>query len=60
VTPEPILRESAGDLYENAPCGYIVAAPDRSIVNVNATLLAWLGYERNTLIGKPFTDLLAV
>jgi sigma-B regulation protein RsbU (phosphoserine phosphatase) len=27
---------------------------------VNATLLAWLGHERNTLIDKPFTDLLAV
>jgi sigma-B regulation protein RsbU (phosphoserine phosphatase) len=37
-----------------------VAGPDRSIVNVNATLLSWLGYERNALIGKPFTDLLAV
>jgi sigma-B regulation protein RsbU (phosphoserine phosphatase) len=60
VTPEPIDSESAGDLYENAPCGYIVAAPDRSIINVNATLLAWLGYQRNTLTGKPFTDLLAV
>ena len=60
MTPEPILSESAEDLYENAPCGYIVAAPDRSIINVNATLLAWLGYERNALIDKPFTDLLAV
>jgi PAS domain S-box-containing protein len=60
VTPEPVISESAEDLYENAPCGYIVAGPDRSIINVNATLLAWLGYERNALTGKPFTDLLAV
>ncbi|MGA8330163.1 MAG: SpoIIE family protein phosphatase [Mycobacterium sp.] len=60
MTPEPILSESAGDLYENAPCGYIVAGPDRSITNVNATLLSWLGYERKALIDKPFTDLLAV
>ncbi|MFZ0715965.1 PP2C family protein-serine/threonine phosphatase [Mycobacterium sp.] len=51
---------STEDLYENAPCGYIVAKPDRSIVSVNATLLAWLGHERKTLIDKPFTDLLAV
>jgi len=56
----PIGSDIASDLYENAPCGYVVARPDRSIVNVNATLLAWLGYERNALIGKPFTDLLAV
>ena len=26
----------------------------------NATLSEWLGYERNTLIDKPFTDLMAV
>jgi sigma-B regulation protein RsbU (phosphoserine phosphatase) len=55
-----VRNESVDDLYENAPCGYIVAQPDRRIVRVNATLLGWLGYERNTLIDKPFTDLLAV
>ena len=65
MKPEPECRSpaealSTEDLYENAPCGYIVARPDRSIVSVNATLLAWLGYERKTLIDKPFTDLLAV
>jgi phosphoserine phosphatase RsbU/P len=52
--------ETAEELYENAPCGYILARPDRRIVMVNATLLAWLGYELNTLENKPFTDLLAV
>ncbi len=55
-----ILSGSAEDLYENAPCGYIVARPDRRIISVNATLSEWLGYERNTLIDKPFTDLMAV
>jgi phosphoserine phosphatase RsbU/P len=60
VTSGPIPSESAEDLYEHAPCGYVVAGPDRSIVSVNATLLGWLGYQRNSLINKPFTDLLAV
>ena len=60
MTPEPVLSDSATDLYENAPCGYVVAGPDRSIISVNATLLGWLGYERSTLLTKPFTDLLAV
>ena len=60
MTPEPILSESAEDLYENAPCGYIVARLDRRIMMVNGTLLALLGYERNTLTDKPFTDLLAI
>ena len=60
MTPDPVDSESVADLYQNAPCGYLVAAPDRSIIDVNATLLSWLGYERNALISKPFTDLLAV
>ncbi|WP_428339279.1 PP2C family protein-serine/threonine phosphatase [Mycobacterium sp.] len=59
MTSEPILSESAVDLFENAPCGYVVAGPDRRLRNVNTTLLTWLGYERNTLIDQPFTDLLA-
>ncbi len=60
MTPQPVSGKNAVDLYENAPCGYVVARPDRSIINVNATLLSWLGYQRNALINKPFTDLLAV
>lgn len=54
------LDDNAEDLYENAPCGYIVAGPDRSILRINTTLLEWLGYERKSLTGKPFTDLLTV
>jgi phosphoserine phosphatase RsbU/P len=53
-----ITDREAIDLYENAPCGYIATGPDRRIVAVNATLSTWLGYERNQLIGKAFTDLL--
>ena len=65
MTPEPDCASpaevlSTEDLYENAPCGYIVAKLDRSIISVNATLLAWLGHQRKTLIDKPFTELLAV
>ncbi len=61
MTPLPEgVDESAEDLYENAPCGYILARPDRSVVRVNATLLSWLGYERHELIGRSFLDLLSV
>jgi sigma-B regulation protein RsbU (phosphoserine phosphatase) len=48
---------SLSDLYENAPCGYISAGPDRRIIAVNTTLSGWLGYEPSALVGKPFTDL---
>ena len=47
---DPCLRltrafdESAEDLYENAPCGYLSAAPDGTIVRVNGTFLRWTGY----------------
>jgi sigma-B regulation protein RsbU (phosphoserine phosphatase) len=47
------------DLYENAPCGNLSSMADGTIVKVNATLLGWLGYARDDLIGrKRFGDLL--
>jgi sigma-B regulation protein RsbU (phosphoserine phosphatase) len=48
------------DYWEHAPCGQVIADPDGRMIRVNATLLRWLGYEPNTLCGKPFTDLLTV
>jgi sigma-B regulation protein RsbU (phosphoserine phosphatase) len=60
AVPAELVDESVEDLYENAPCGYIVASPDRRIVKVNTTLLGWLGYDGELLIGRPFTDFLAV
>ncbi len=48
------------DLYDNAPCGYLSVDHTIFIVNVNQTLLSWLGYSREELIGKfQFQDLLA-
>lgn len=55
----PQQDESVQDLLENAPCGYIVAGPDRRIIRVNETLVTWLGYQRKALVDRPFTDLLA-
>ncbi|MFC8142440.1 PP2C family protein-serine/threonine phosphatase [Streptomyces paradoxus] len=56
-----LLEDSAEDLYEHAPCGYLSTLMDGRIVKVNTTLLNWLGYERGDLVGrKHFSDLLAV
>ncbi|MBO0918224.1 PP2C family protein-serine/threonine phosphatase [Streptomyces laculatispora] len=56
-----LLEDSAEDLYENAPCGYLSTLLDGKIAKVNHTLLAWLGYERGDLVGiKRFSDLLTV
>lgn len=57
---DPLLQDTAEDLYEFAPCGYLSAWPDGRIVKVNATLLHWLEMERKDLIGRRFVDLLPV
>ena len=51
------LDIDVADCFEDAPCGYLIAQPDRRIVTVNAALEAMLGMPRKELVGKPFTDL---
>ncbi|MEE1813910.1 SpoIIE family protein phosphatase [Streptomyces sp. SP18ES09] len=56
-----LLEDSAEDLYEHAPCGYLSTQLDGLIAKVNTTLLDWLGYQREDLVGrKHFSDLLTV
>ena len=56
-----LLEDSAEDLYDNAPCGYLSTSLDGRIAKINATLLKWLGYERGDVVGrKHFSDLLTV
>ncbi len=51
--------ESADDLYENAPCGYLSTLPDGTIVRVNQTFLEWTGFRREDLVDRRrFQDLL--
>jgi phosphoserine phosphatase RsbU/P len=54
-------EDDAEELYENAPCGDLSTLPDGTIAKVNATLLGWLGYTRDELVGRRrFADLLTV
>jgi PAS domain S-box-containing protein len=56
-----LLQEGIEDLYENAPCGYLSALPDGTIVKLNQTFLDWTGYRREDLVGRRrFQDLLTV
>ncbi|GAB3526365.1 hypothetical protein GCM10027443_01410 [Pontibacter brevis] len=56
-----LIEESAEDLYENAPCGYLSTLPDGTIVKVNKTFLNWLGYAGEDLLyQRKFQDLLPV
>lgn len=49
-----------GDLYNNAPCGYHSLNVDGEFLEMNRTLLHWLGYSREEMIGKKkFEDILA-
>ncbi|MEV5321755.1 SpoIIE family protein phosphatase [Streptomyces sp. NPDC052687] len=56
-----LLEDSAEDLYESAPCGYLSTLMDGTIAKINATLLDWLGMDREAVVGRMrFTDLLTV
>jgi len=47
------------DLFDHAPCGYVTTRTDGTIVDLNATLVEWLGYAKQDLIGRRFTTLLS-
>ncbi|MFE5393142.1 PP2C family protein-serine/threonine phosphatase [Streptomyces sp. NPDC056568] len=56
-----LLEDSAEELYESAPCGYLSTLMDGVIAKINTTLLGWLGLEREQVVGRMrFTDLLTV
>ena len=49
------------ELYESAPCGYLSTLMDGTIAKINTTLLAWLGHDREAVVGRMrFADLLTV
>ncbi|MGR4853745.1 PP2C family protein-serine/threonine phosphatase [Streptomyces sp. LARHCF252] len=61
ATFHALLEDSAEDLYESAPCGYLSTMMDGTIAKINTTLLDWLGLEREAVVGrKRFTDLLTI
>lgn len=56
-----LLEDSAEDLYESAPCGYLSTLLDGTIAKINTTLLSWLGRSREEVVGRMrFADLLTV
>ncbi|MCA1827271.1 MAG: PAS domain-containing protein [Myxococcales bacterium] len=55
------FEETADELYDHAPCGYLTTRLDGTIVRVNETLLGWTGLDRAEVIGRVrFQDLLTV
>jgi sigma-B regulation protein RsbU (phosphoserine phosphatase) len=55
-----LLAESAEELYEEAPCGYVTTLLDGTIIRVNRTFETWTGRRREELVGRRrFQDLLS-
>jgi PAS domain S-box-containing protein len=60
-TERALYEETADDLYEHAPCGYLSTLPDGTIVRVNQTLIDWTQHTREALVsGTKFQSLLTV
>ena len=58
---EEALRKSAEeiqDLYHQAPCGYHSLDKNGVFVRINETELAWLGYTRDEIIGRQFSEII--
>jgi sigma-B regulation protein RsbU (phosphoserine phosphatase) len=48
----PTPSQDFADLFETAPCGYMLFGSDGRIARVNQTLCAWTGYAMDDFIGK--------
>ncbi|NTU79842.1 MAG: PAS domain S-box protein [Chloroflexales bacterium] len=46
------------DLYDRAPTGYYSLDAEGHITRINQTLLDWLGYAREEVLGHAFSDLI--
>jgi PAS domain S-box-containing protein len=56
-----LLEESAEELYEHAPCGYLSTLPDGTIARVNHTFVEWTGTSREVLLaGTKLQTLLTI
>ena len=58
---DDVLREALQELYEQAPCGFIITLPDGTFTRVNQTFLGLTGYEQHELVSAArFQDLLTL
>jgi serine/threonine-protein kinase RsbW len=51
------VEETAEELYEDAPCGYMSSLMDGTIVRVNRTFLRWTGLDRDAVVGRNVSSL---
>lgn len=48
------LKDRYSDLYQNAPVMYFSLGPDGTLLDCNDTMVETLGFDRETLIGRPY------
>jgi len=53
-----LIKNELTDLYEDSPCGYHSLDNNGLIVKINQTELNWIGYKKQEMMGKPFSDFL--
>ena len=53
-------EDDFADLFDAAPCGYVVLSPAGRILRANTTLCRWVGRSPEDLAGQPFRELLTV
>ena len=59
MSDDELLSDSAEELFEEAPCGYVTTELDGTIVRVNRTFERWTGFAREELLGtRKLQDLL--
>ena len=55
----PLVMDSAQQILDTAPCGFITTLPDGTLTSVNATFASWTGHARTALLADMrFQDLL--
>ena len=55
-----VMEEERRILFDKAPCGYHSIDGQGLIINANATLLRWLGYEKGEIFSKlKFSDIVS-
>jgi sigma-B regulation protein RsbU (phosphoserine phosphatase) len=53
-------RDDVQDLFDNAPCGYLITDPDGLITRVNGTAARWLERSAEGVLGMRLRDLLTI
>ena len=60
TSPGPAHPDLDPDLFQHAPCGYLVLGADGRAVQVNDTFLTWTGRRREDVVGTALTRLFPV